>query len=150
MGWDTFGKYIGPLYPPTKPYCVADVRYANGADNNFVEQLLPQIDLAKFYGYAGWNTSANTLGSLLAGVKVRFNAKEYNEESFKRLQMIRFLDDWAYQANVRGQIDKPCDISELMSSYIEQLKEILELTGPTKIEYIYPWGRKFEVEIALW
>ena len=149
MGWDTLGKYIGPFVPPTKPYCVADVRYANGADNNFVEQLLPQIDLARFYGYAGWNTSANTLGSLLAGAKIRFDAKEYNEESFKRLQMIRFLDDWAYQANVRGQIDKPCDISELMSSYVEQLKEILEHTGPTKIEYIYPWDRKFEVEIAL-
>ena len=65
------------------------------------------------------------------------------------LQTIRFLDDWAYQANIRGQIDKPCDISGLMKPYEEQLNEILELTGSTKIEYIYPWDRKFEVEIAL-
>lgn len=149
MNWPTqaFNK---TFTSPKKPYCIADVRFTNGADNNFVEQLLPQIDLNKFYGYAGWNTSANTLGSLLAGVKVKFKALEYDEEAFKRLQMIRFLDDWAYQANVRAQIDKPCDISGLMKPYEEQLKENLELTGLTNFEYFYPWYRKFEVEIALW
>ena len=148
MGWSTqpFNK---TFTPPNKPYCVADVRYANGADNEFTKQLLTQIDLNNFYGYAGWNTSANTLGSLLAGLKVRFNSRKYNEKAFKKLQMIRFLDDWAYQANVRGQIDNPCDISGLMKPYEKQLNEILKLTGHTKIEYIYPWDRKFEVEIAL-
>ena len=147
MGWDTLGKYIGPFFPPTKPYCVADVRYANGADNNFVEQLLPQIDIANFYGYAGWNTSANTLGSLLAGVKARFNAEKYNEDAFKKLQLIRFLDDWAYQANVRGLIEKPCDISGLMSSFVEKISEVLELKKQVNTKYTFPWNRKFEIEI---
>ena len=90
---------------------VADVRFANGADNNFVDQLLPQIDLEKFYGYSGWNTSANTLGSLLAGIKVRFNAKSFNKKAFCDLQMIRFLDDWAYQANVRAVLKQECSVS---------------------------------------
>ena len=150
MGWNTRGKYIGPFVPPIKPYCVADVRFANGADNNFVEQLLPQINLDNFYGYTGWNTSANTLGSLLAGVKVRYNAREYNEEAFKRLQKIRFLDDWAYQANVRGQIDEPCDISELMKPFELKLLKLFELEELTKFKYLYPWDRKFEVEVSLW
>ena len=100
MGWTT-QPFRKTFTPPDKPYAIADVRYANGADNDFVEQLLQQIDLKNFYGYAGWNTSANTIGSLLAGVKVRWNAGKYNEAAFKRLQIIRFLDDWAYQANVR-------------------------------------------------
>lgn len=150
MGWSTSGKYIGPFIPYSKPYCVADVRYANGADNNFVEQLLPQIDLNNFYGYAGWNTSANTLGSLLAGVKIRFNARQYNEEAFKKLQIIRFLDDWAYQANVREMIDKPCDISELMKPFEKKLLNHPTLTLPVQRgEYKFPWNRKFEVEIDL-
>ena len=155
MGWETGTKYKGSKYrgafvSPDKPYCVADVRYANGADNDFVAELLPQIDLDEFYGYAGWNTSANTLGSLLAGVKVRFNAKKSNEEAFKKLQMIRFLDDWAYQANVRGQIEKPCDIKELMRPYEEKLIDVFErYTQLSKPNYFYPWCRKFEVEVVI-
>ncbi len=154
MGWKTEGKYTGPFIPPNRPYCIADVRFANGADNNFVEQLLPQIDLDKFYGYAGWNTSANTLGSLLAGVKVRYDARKYNEEAFKKLQLIRFLDDWAYQANVRGQINEPCDISELMKPFEEKLFDVFDssLTPTLSLRrgsYTYPWDRKFEVEVSL-
>lgn len=150
MGWDTQGKYTGPLVMPSIPYCVADVRYANGADNNFVKQLLPQIELENFYGYAGWNTSANTLGSLLSALKVRFNAEKYNEDGFKRLQLIRFLDDWAYQANVRAQIKEPCDISELMKPFEQQLLNHPTLTLPVQRgDYSFPWNRKFEVEIIL-
>ena len=150
MGWDTQGKYTGPLVTPSIPYCVADVRYANGADNNFVKQLLPQIELENFYGYAGWNTSANTLGSLLSALKVRFNAEKYNEDGFKRLQLIRFLDDWAYQANVRAQIKEPCYISELMKPFEQQLLNHPTLTLPVQRgDYSFPWNRKFEVEIIL-
>lgn len=146
MGWTT-QPFRKTFTPPDKPYAIADVRYANGADNDFVEQLLPQIDLKNFYGYAGWNTSANTIGSLLAGVKVRWNAGKYNEADFKRLQIIRFLDDWAYQANVRGMIENPCDIQALMKPYEIKLAEIFGQVPP--IEYLYPWNRKFEVEISL-
>ena len=146
MGWTT-QPFRKTFTPPDKPYAIADVRYANGADNDFVEQLLPQIDFKNFYGYAGWNTSANTIGSLLAGVKVRWNAGKYNEAAFKRLQIIRFLDDWAYQANVRGMIENPCDIQDLMKPYEIKLAEIFGQIPP--IEYLYPWSRKFEVEISI-
>lgn len=146
MGWTT-QPFRKTFTPPDKPYAIADVRYANGADNDFVEQLLPQIDLKNFYGYAGWNTSANTIGSLLAGVKVRWNTGKYNEADFKRLQIIRFLDDWAYQANVRGMIENPCDIQTLMKPYEIKLAEIFGQIPP--IEYLYPWSRKFEVEISI-
>lgn len=142
MGWST-EKYKGKFTPPQKPYAVADVRYANGADNDFVEQLLPQIDLKNFYGYSGWNTSANSLGSLLAGVKIRWNAEKYNEETFKHLQMIRFLDDWAYQANIRVNGETP-NIEKLMKPYEERLAQF----SNKPINYSYPWKRSFEIEIS--
>lgn len=148
MGWDTKG-YDKKLNIPEKIYVIADVRYANGADNNFVDQLLPQINLANFYGYAGWNTSANTLGSLLAMVKVKFNALNYDENAFRKLQMIRFLDDWAYQANVRKQIEKPCDISNLMKNYEKLLLKTLNFNVYNLINYSYPWDRKFEIEVNI-
>ncbi len=146
MEWDTepFNK---TFTAPEIPYAVADVRYANGADNAFIKQLLPQIDLNNFFGYAGWNTSANTLGSLLAGIKIKWKAKKYNEKAFCKLQMIRFLDDWAYQANVRKTIPAPCDIKELMTPFEKILTKKFNQT--TSIKYSFPWQRKFEVEINI-
>lgn len=145
MGWDT-EPFDGKLVLPDKPFAVADVRFANGADNAFVEQLLEKIDLANFYGYAGWNTSANTLGSLLCAMKVKWQAKQYNPQAFAKLELVRFLDDWAYQANVRAQIEKPIDIRNLMQPYETRLNNVLKL-APSKLDYTYPWKRKFEVEV---
>lgn len=148
MGWDTY-PYGKKFIPPHKPYAVADVRYANGADNSFVCQLLDS-EIPE-YGYSAWNTSANTLGSLLAGIKVKFNAKNYNDIAFKKLQLIRYLDDWGYQANVRAEIKEPCDIKDLMKPYEEKIMNKLfnGVDYPRQIDYIYPWDRKFEIEIEI-
>ena len=145
MGWDT-EPFCGKLVLPNKPFAVADVRFANGADNAFVKQLLEKIDLQNFYGYAGWNTSANTLGSLLCAMKVKWQAKQYNPQAFAKLELVRFLDDWAYQANVRAQIEKPIDIRNLMQPYETRLNNVLKL-APSKLDFTYPWKRKFEVEV---
>ena len=151
MGWDT-KPYGNRFMRPVKPYAVADVRYANGADNNFVSQLFNTDLTLPEYGYSGWNTSANTLGSLLAGIKVKYNASQYDDNAFKKLQIIRYLDDWAYQANVRGQINEPCDIKELMKPYENKILEkvfVGQVCPTYDISYIYPWNRKFEIEIDI-
>ena len=147
MGWDT-KSFDGDFVPPNKPYAVADVRFANGGDNAFVTQLLNKLDLTNFYGYAGWNTSANTLGSLLCAVKVKWQAKKYDEKAFKKLQTIRFLDDWAYQANVRGSIEMPCNIEKQMFPFYKNIAISLK-EEMTNICYSYPWNRKFEVEVRI-
>jgi hypothetical protein len=144
MGWDT-EPYKWGYRVPSKPFAVADVRYANGADNEFIKTLL-NYKLPD-YGYSAWNTSANSLGSLLAGVKVKYRAFKYNEHAYKKLQAVRYLDDWAYQANVRGQITEPCDISELMIPYEEIISSKLGI--PIHAKYTYPWNRKFEIEVKL-
>ncbi len=144
MGWDT-KPFRKTFTPPDKPYAVADVRYANGADNDFVEQILPDFPAE---GYAGWNTSANTLGSLLAGVKVKWNAKKYSDKAFRKLQMIRLLDDWAYQANVRINGETP-QLEDLMKPYDERLTRYLEFKPVNPITYSYPWKRSFEIEVSL-
>ena len=145
MCWGT-EPYSWGFVPPKKPYAVADVRYANGADNEFVKELFRNLPLPK-YGFSAWNTSANTLGSLLAGVKVKYKASNYDEEAYKKLQIIRFLDDWAYQANVRGQIQEPCDIKTLMKPYEEVVFNALNYK--CNVNYTYPWNRKFEIEVEM-
>ena len=145
MGWDT-KPYNKNFVESDKLYAIADVRFANGADNHFVNDFIDKINLNKFYGYSAWNTSANSLGSLLAAIKVKFNAIKYNDKAFKKLQMIRFLDDWAYQANVRALIENPMDIKNLMQKYEQKLSKIFDYKSDFK--YSFPWHRKFEVEIS--
>lgn len=134
---------------PKCPYMIADVRYANGADNEFVEQVF-ETDLGEnFYGYSAWNTSANTLGSLICAAKIKFFSSEFDENAFKRLQAVRFLDDWAYQSNVRQKLscpDKPL-LREEMKPFE---KEVFKHVGKTfDVDYNFPWERLFEVEIEL-
>ena len=153
MGWPTQGSTrIENFRFSSKPYAIADVRYANGADNEFVNQLFNSGIQLPQYGYSAWNTSANTLGSLLAGIKVKFQAKNYNDKAYKKLQIIRYLDDWAYQANIRGQINEPCNIKEFMKPYEEKIirKLFTDTDCPAyDINYIYPWNRKFEIEVDI-
>ena len=137
--------FAGKWQVPDKPYIVADVRYANGADNEFVKQLISEGLGENFLGYSAWNTSANTLGSLICAMK-------YTTEknlAFKRLQAVRLLDDWAYQANVRQQLECP-DVSlllEKMKPYEDKVKSLLGFDFSVK--YSFPWDRLFEVKIEL-
>ena len=137
--------FDGKLNIPDKKYMIADVRYANGADNAFVEQVMCEKYSDNFYGYSAWNTSANTLGSLICAAKVKFLAKKYNDEAFKRVQAIRFLDDWAYQANVRQTLSEPKQIN--MGKYEEKVSDFLECS--VNADYSYPWNRLFEIEVDI-
>lgn len=151
--------FSGQFNLPKKPYMLADVRFANGADNIFIEKLFKKpIDFDNFYGYSAWNTSANTLGSLICAGIVRYFAKDYNPEAFKRLQMVRFLDDWAYQANVRQALKKDEEkkgkirpdlriLKKMMIPFEKKLDKILIISP--QIKYKFPWKRFFEVEVII-
>lgn len=128
---------------PEKPYMIADVRFANGADNCFVKELFKTDFDNNFYGYSGWNTSANTLGSLICAGKIKFLAKKYDDCAFKKLQITRFLDDWAYQANVRQE--KFTDLKSSMIKYEKILFNKFDLYPNLKYNSI--WKRLFEVDI---
>ena len=132
---------------PQKPYMIADVRFANGADNSFVNKLFEKGFDENFYGYSAWNTSANSLGSLICGAKVKFLAKKYNDKEFKKLEIVRFLDDWAYQANVRQTLSKP-DTTELTTQMKPFEKDVANvLKTEFEVKYFFPWKRLFEVEV---
>ena len=144
MGVDT-EPFNGVWVYPEKPYMIADVRFANGADNAFVKKLFDTGLGENFYGYSAWNTSANTLGSLICGAKLKFLAKKYDNKVFLRLQAVRFLDDWAYQANVRQNKPDQNKLKEQMKPYEDKVFKMLNYKAD--LSYSYPWNRFFEVEI---
>ena len=45
---------------------IADVAYANGAEERLIKLLLAQIDVTKLAGFGAWNTAGNTLGGAIA------------------------------------------------------------------------------------
>lgn len=149
--------FSGKWQKPSKPYMVADVRFANGADNAFVKQLFEVGFDENFLGYSAWNTSANSLGSLICGAIVFKVAKMQNNvgkdfyfgRNFLKLQTVRLLDDWAYQANVRQQLTSPDEklVKELMKPYEEKVFEVLGVNYDTS--YKFPWNRLFEVEVCI-
>ena len=150
---DVYEKgFEGELQLPQKPYFIADILNANGADNNFVKKLYDKDFIPYFYGYAGWNTTGNTLGSTIAAALTYFSAEEKNQNSFLTLQTIRFLDDWAYQANVRDKLRNNKEnifndsIKKEMEVYERIIMEKFDIKD-MKTEYKFPWNRFFEIEI---
>ena len=154
MGVEEEG-YRGNVDGFNKPYFIADILNANGADNCFVENLLKKgLDLEKFYGYAAWNTTGNTLGSSICAALMRLLSVNTDMDAFKRLQMVRFLDDWAYQANVRQEMKKLTEVpsERLLKSNMKQYEMLLDqklLTSFYNIKYKFPWDRFFEIEVIL-
>ena len=133
---------------PNHPYFIADVNNANGADKGIILQLFEE-EINNFYGYCAYNTSANTVGCAIFCAIVKFLAiknNSYNHEAFLKFQFIRFLDDWAYQANIRQEISEPCNIQPMMKTYETRISELLEL--PIRNEYFFPWERLFEIEVC--
>lgn len=148
-------SFSGEFKVGGKPYFIADILNANGADNSFVEEFFKnKIDFNTFYGYAAWNTTGNTLGSAICGALTKFISKKPNLQTFKKLQMVRFLDDWAYQANVRQILKKNEDkpniesLKKSMFDYEKRLNGIFQ-TDFQNINYGFPWDRFFEIEVII-
>ncbi len=136
---------------------LADIAYANGSDNLLIEELLNKNNdyLTKVIGYAGWNTTGNTLGSVISMGLNAYIAQKYcnfNEQEFKKILTIRLVDDWAYQANCRQIIRKNQQNSNqetlrnCLEPYIQKIQKKTYLPL-NEIEVKLPWGRTFEIEV---
>lgn len=135
-----------------KPFIIADINNANGADNKLVEQILNSKYSSNFLGYSGYNTSANTIGSAICIGVISYLAKlngNFDENAFKKLLSIRFLDDWAYQANERIKVQKlKSNFKNLIfTEYENKISSFLNYNF--KPSYSLPWDRSFEIEINL-
>ena len=141
---------------------VADVKYGNGADNALIKALFEKGMAYKLAAYGGWNTAGNSLGFAL-GQGLMSN--EFAEAAKKELLDQRYLDDWAYQANVRmstyTQLIWPnyWPNSGLKAEQLNKAedfiaREMVRVAEPYMGEAVYaysynlPWKRMFEVQVS--
>ena len=99
--------------------------------------------------YAGWNTTANSLGSVLSASLVRYFANKnnsLNEIAVLKLLSIRLLDDWAYQANLRQKLRQNPNF-DLKNAYLEYIKKVEKFLNIkiSDFSFYFPWDRTFEI-----
>ena len=143
---------------------VADVAFANGSDNALMEQLKQRGLLFKLKAYSGWNTPTNSMGFALGEGILTSRMKD---NFVHELLLHRYLDDWAYQANIRQVVanqldwiagdgryesleDKRSIAENNCASLIENFikRNLPKFTGSDNIRVRFPWNRMFEAEIS--
>ncbi|GEM86601.1 DUF4127 family protein [Meiothermus granaticius] len=81
---------------------VADVAYANGAEERFTRLLLRALNPVRLVGYAAWNTAGNTLGSAIASGVCALESP--SPLALAEANLSRLVDDWLYQGRVRAEV----------------------------------------------
>lgn len=145
---------------------VADVSCLNGSDKELIDMMQSKDLLLKVGGYAGWNTSSNTLGTCIPqGVNCYFNG---NDDKHKEFLISRYIEDYGYMTHTRKFISDTIvaekgysyflvdgKYGEVATAVKESLIEFVDRELPTiKNNYTFtdvhmPWNRMFEVSITI-
>ena len=164
-GTKYFVEMIADYVSKGYPVAVADIAFANGADNALMEQLRNRGLLFKLKAYGGWNTATNSTGFVLSTGML---TNKMTDDSIDELLVTRYLDDWAYQANVRniiarqltwlrgdgwyGTLNGKRDVvsdraTKMLSHFVEN--NFPPFNGSNYMLVTFPWNRMFESDILI-
>lgn len=161
-----FINRIKTAYEAGRGVAVADVAYLNGGDKWLTSALMNEIGLLNLWGYAGWNTSSNTLGTVICQAIMRYFYGD--TAAHRRFTAQRIFEDIGYQAKVRkhvwdnevealgGSYHDTKEAEGVISRRIQQLiNEFMNETYPEIANSYYmskcymPWVRMFEIGIVV-
>lgn len=165
---DSIKKFVAEIGQEieNRPVALADIQFGNGASNALAMSLM-QTNLGReVASYAGWNTASNSIGYALGqGILSKYMDK-YDYGEHRKMLMVRYIDDWTYQANVRGmlynEIVWPKGINGtqldgnkamLEEEALKRIKAFYAGHLPEKtlnsIKVSFPWNRMFEIYVEL-
>ena len=149
-----------------KKVSIADVAKINRGDSELVGKLCEETVFFKLAGYAGWNTSSNTLGTALAQLVININYG--NSKALQKHLALRVYEDVGYMDFAREYVTNnelikiglgyfnSGEIKGKVSKMVEQrINEHVKLIAPQvykqyEIEDCYmPWCRMFEVALKV-
>lgn len=157
-----FTSQIDELLQENRHVAVADIKYGNGADNALVKKLFDNRLAYAIEAYSGWNTAGNSLGYALAQGLLY---DKFTAEEKANLLNVRYLDDWAYQANVRMKLyqqliwpnywpNSGLDAAQTAAVQQKLTEDMQAVAVPVmgaaaeQYQFTLPWNRMFEVYVA--
>ena len=161
----SFAEAVETYLAAGHPVGIADIAFANGADNALLAALEARGALPRLTAYAGWNTANNSSGFAIGqGIL----ARHMNEADKNELLAVRLLDDWAYQANLRQMLAarlvypalgpggygslgalRPALALAASRQATEFAAQRLPQFGLHKVRLDFPWNRMFETDVTL-
>lgn len=160
----TFLKPVKTFLDKGYPVAIADISFANGADNALMNQLKKDNLQYKIRAYGGWNTATNSSGFLIGSSVL---TKYMTDKDIAELLTTRYLDEWAYQSNIRQEIvgasygiageGNPLNLKEKLQPLEKLLNERMtafaaeNLILPRRwrledLKVSLPWQRTFECD----
>lgn len=142
---------------------VADISYSNGASNLLTREIQNKGLLYKVGSYNGWNTASNTIGYAIAQVIL---SKDMTKANHNKMLTQQYLDNWAYQANIRKNIYRMQEdlktgnvrytggmTKEMHQALREQMQTFAKKelgVDPRTIDARFPWNRLFETDVVVY
>lgn len=148
-----------------KAVAVADVAYCNGGDAETMDMLAEQLDVFELAGYAGWNTSSNTLGTVICQSLLHYFYG--NTAAHKKFTALRIYEDLAYcgwvRQNAYGFVGKMGyngrELDGKRGTVAQRMKEELDTYMQEKYPDVFnrykivdcymPWNRLFEIGLTI-
>ncbi len=141
---------------------VADIAFANGADNALMQALHRENLLYKIRAYGGWNTPTNTTGFVIA---TGLLSGRMTDEAADSLLTRRYVEDWGYQSVVRTQMAKSIagfrrwdvysNMGDMEPGIVSRINVLMRdfaikylppYEGLDTMEVTLPWHRMFEAD----
>jgi hypothetical protein len=175
VNYREFVHSIGYYIDKGKVVALADVATCNGSDQPLMKLLCKTKLIDKVNAYAGWNTSGNTMGTVLAHGIIESYYHQRDKENMGRRRKSReffysrLVEDWGYQSIARRHVFEQ-DVLRLGGSYFDvsliqdevesiiqdRLTQFIETylnnvtDGCLQLEEVkLPWNRMFEVGFQL-
>ena len=163
---DAFSQRIVNSIGEGKVTALADGAYCNGGDKEFLLLLNKKINLLDLSAYAGWNTSSNTLGTVICQAVFVFL---FGDNKFQRKFLAeRIYEDVGYCGYVRAYVtnnllpimgynyfDAGAVSGEVSHIVRRELDLFMKINFPNIAERYsisrcqMPWRRMFEVDLSL-
>lgn len=149
-----------------KVTAIADGAYCNGGDKELLSTIRERIPLLDLSAYAGWNTSSNTLGTVICQAVFVFLFGDNKDQ--RRFLAERIFEDVGYCAYTRARVTNDLlpplgfgyfnageENGQVAAMVRDELGDFISRTFPELLEkYVIdvcrlPWRRMFEVDISL-
>ena len=163
---DGFAERIKVSIGQKRVSAIADGAYCNGGDAELLKLLSERLNLLDLSAYAGWNTSSNTLGTVICQAvfvlmfgksreQNRFLAERIYEDvgycGYTRAYVTNnILSDMGYDYFNAGESDGAvaAEVKRVLCEYIGTA--FPEIAGKYDVARCQmPWRRMFEVDLSL-